>query len=78
MFIRLISHHNPTQNAGNSVSELREIQSFLEGGAMPPDPPSWLAPSLLDSVVKESLVTGGKKNKKVRAFSNSPRSVVVK
>lgn len=39
-------------NAGNSVSELQEIQNFW-GGARPPRPLSWFAPSVLDSVVNK-------------------------
>jgi hypothetical protein len=49
--VNFLLEHRP-QNAGNSLSELQEIQNFL--GGMPPHPFRQLAPSVLDSVVSES------------------------
>jgi hypothetical protein len=48
LFIRLIYFWNTPKTAGNSLSKLQEIQNFLEGGGMPPDPSRRLAPSVFD------------------------------
>jgi hypothetical protein len=52
LFIRLISCWKTPQHAGNSLSELQEIQNFQWG--MPPDPSRRHTTSVLDSVVSES------------------------